>query len=245
MALAALLPMLSAYAQWSGSVTAVSDYRYRGESLSDDKPALQGSAGYDHPTGAYAGLFASTVQFFGDSSRSLQALAYAGVATRLQGSWHGEIGGNYSVFTGNHSYDFGEIYLGVADDNLSLRLHYASDYFGQGRSALYSEVNLMQRVLDRIDVMAHVGYLRAGSDGMAAVSGGNTGGSMYGNVGYSSVAYTAPDRSQYDASLGARVEWFGLSLRAAWVGTNTASSVYPVNASTRRNTVVVSIAKAF
>src|SRR5215470_11326006 len=49
----------AAHAQISASVAAVSDYRFRGISQSDRKPALQGSVAYDHPSGLFAGLFVS------------------------------------------------------------------------------------------------------------------------------------------------------------------------------------------
>src|SRR6266508_589758 len=52
-----------AAAQISGTVNLVSDYRYRGTSLSDDKPAAQLGLTYDDASGWYAGLSASTVRY--------------------------------------------------------------------------------------------------------------------------------------------------------------------------------------
>ena len=45
------------------NVGAVTDYRYRGISLSDDQPAAQLTLVYDAPRGWYAGAFASSVRF--------------------------------------------------------------------------------------------------------------------------------------------------------------------------------------
>jgi uncharacterized protein (TIGR02001 family) len=46
---------------WNGSVTLVSDYRFRGVSQSWREPALQGHLQYDHRSGWYGGVWASTV----------------------------------------------------------------------------------------------------------------------------------------------------------------------------------------
>ena len=56
-----LLFTATARADWSGSIALVSDYRFRGISLTDGQPALQAGVAYDHPTGLFAGLFASNV----------------------------------------------------------------------------------------------------------------------------------------------------------------------------------------
>jgi uncharacterized protein (TIGR02001 family) len=61
----ALLAGISAAPANAVDVTAelglVSDYRYRGYSLSDGRPAAQGSVTIEHDSGAYASLWASTV----------------------------------------------------------------------------------------------------------------------------------------------------------------------------------------
>ena len=49
-------------AQVAGSVGVVSDYRYRGMSLSDGRPAVQLSIDRDFAAGTYAGLMLSSVR---------------------------------------------------------------------------------------------------------------------------------------------------------------------------------------
>jgi uncharacterized protein (TIGR02001 family) len=51
-----------------GGVAAVSDYRFRGLSLSDGKPALQTDLTVSHKNGAYGGVFASTIDEYGQDS---------------------------------------------------------------------------------------------------------------------------------------------------------------------------------
>jgi len=52
-AVAVFLALLHAdvCAEWSGSVSALSNYRYRGVSLTDNDPAVQGTINYDDPSG--------------------------------------------------------------------------------------------------------------------------------------------------------------------------------------------------
>ena len=54
----------------SGEFGVVSDYRYRGVSLSRDRPAVQGSLTVEHDSGLYAEVWASTLERPGDPTRS-------------------------------------------------------------------------------------------------------------------------------------------------------------------------------
>lgn len=51
-----------------GGVAAVSDYRFRGVSLSDRKPALQADLTVSHKSGAYASVFVSTIDEYGQDA---------------------------------------------------------------------------------------------------------------------------------------------------------------------------------
>lgn len=67
----ALAPLQKGKAQdWTlaGNVSAVSDYRYRGVSLSDHKPALQGGLELARETGLYADIFVSTIDEYGEDA---------------------------------------------------------------------------------------------------------------------------------------------------------------------------------
>jgi len=58
--------------QWqlSGTAALVSDYRFRGISQSDNKPAVQAGLMLGHGSGAYAGVFASMVRGWGSNGGS-------------------------------------------------------------------------------------------------------------------------------------------------------------------------------
>ena len=105
--LAGAMGASAAVAQLSGTLSALSDYRYRGVSLSQQKPAVQASVGYDDPSGFYGGLFGSTVELAGESTTSGQALVYLGWVTPIGGGLHWDLGGDYSAFSDGRGYDFG------------------------------------------------------------------------------------------------------------------------------------------
>jgi len=218
---AALMRGLPASAQLSGSAAIVSDYRFRGESLSDGKPAAQVAIAYDHPGGLYAGIFASTVQFVGEGSPSLQAVPFAGYTQRISSGRSVEVGVDYAAFGRDLDYDYVEAYVGFTVDNVSGRIYYAPDYFGRATSAFYAEINVSQRVFDRFDVLGHLGVLRPERSSATV------------------------DRSQFDIALGVGVDLYGFALRAAWVGTNTTRTVYPIFDPKHRNTIVLAVARPY
>ena len=73
----------------SGSVTLVSDYRFRGVSQTGGDPAVQGTLDVEHASGFYVGLWASSVSFdkFGPAAERL----YGDVELDLYGGWSGEV----------------------------------------------------------------------------------------------------------------------------------------------------------
>ena len=65
----------------SFSIEGVSDYRFRGLSLSDRKPALQAGAEYAHQSGLFVGAWGSTIARYGGARQELDLYAgYAGSA---------------------------------------------------------------------------------------------------------------------------------------------------------------------
>jgi hypothetical protein len=147
-----VLTAVEAAAQVSGSVTLMSDNRFRGISLSDRRPALQGEIAYDHASGLYAGAVASTVRIEGADS-SLSAEAYTGYF--------------YPDSASFGSYNYGEVYVGGALERVYARLHYSDDYFGRDVRTLYAEINGSLDLSDTFGLVAHVGCLERLDQGPA------------------------------------------------------------------------------
>ena len=211
-------------AQISGTASVLSDYRYRGITLSGRQPAAQLGVTYDDPLGWYVGAFGSTTRFTPPLGSGSQAMVFAGFASRLASGISLEAGGNYSMFDNAARYNFGETYLGVAGENLSARVHYSPRYYGQRSNAVYGEINYSQALIERVRLLAHAGFLRTGSDS-----------------GYGS----GSDRRIWDARIGCGIEFDLFHLELAWVGISRANAAYRLTQSTSSNTFVLTLSRAF
>jgi uncharacterized protein (TIGR02001 family) len=221
-ALCLALAAVDVSAQMSGSLTLVSNYRYRGVSLSHNDPAAQFALVYDHAQGWYAGAFASTVDIGLSSKRELQGIFFAGYAQSTPSGLSWEVGTDYSAFTGGRSYGYPEVYVGFTYEGLSGRLYYAPRYYGQDESAVYGEINGAQRLADRIRLLAHVGVFR------------NRGSSVYG----------VPDHV-VDAKLGLGFDFDRFNVELSWVGISSSYAGYTISGVRSRNGPVLAISWLF
>lgn len=157
----ALLHPAVAFAQWSGSLTAMSEYRYRGTDFSEGKPSVQAGVAYDGD-GWYAGGFAAGTRAYG--RRGAQLLAYAGHARRLASGMAWDAGIS-TVRTTNGGYgNYHELYAGVARGgaagSASARVSWSPRYAGGDARTLYGEVDAGTAVTERVDAFFHAGLLR-------------------------------------------------------------------------------------
>lgn len=215
---------LGAAAQISGSASLVSNYRYRGVSLSGNNPAAQLGIAYDDALGWYAGAFASTVEFAHPVGRQLQAIPYAGYAWSTAAGTSWEVGADYSAFTGSASgYDYPEAYVGVAARNVSARVYYSNRYFGHDSAAFYGEVNAAPPLFDRVRLLAHVGVLHSSND------------QSY---------YALPERV-FDARVGVGIDLDPFDVQLSWVGISSASAGYGITQVRSRNGPVLTLRLRF
>ena len=221
-ALAALVWTADALSQVSGSVALLSDYRFRGLSLTGNRPALQATVVYDHPGGAYAGLFASNVRLA--TGTSLQGIGFAGYAMRLDDRFDIDVGASWSGFSGGHDLDYGEIHAGAAYQGFRARLSYAPAYFGEHHGAWYFEASSTYALGGPFSALAHAGVLHV-------ESGGYT--------------YYEAARTVGDARLGIAARFDATTARLEWVGISTVGYAYPVAGDKRRNSVVLSVTRSF
>jgi uncharacterized protein (TIGR02001 family) len=92
----------------SGGATAISDYRFRGISLSGEDPAIQGSLNFNHESGVYAGVWGSSLEdtpLYGEAELDF----YAG--------WRGEVASGTSLDVGllYYAYPLGDSGAGPSD----------------------------------------------------------------------------------------------------------------------------------
>jgi uncharacterized protein (TIGR02001 family) len=213
-----------AAAQISGTASVVSDYRYRGFTLSDQKPAAQIAVTYDDPRGWYAGAFGSTVRLAPPAGPNFQAIAFGGFASRLPSGLTLEAGGDYSAFTGAGSDDYAEIFLGAATENASGRIYYSPRYFGQPSNAFYGEINGSQPITASVRLVAHLGFLRSRYE------------SGYG---------TQSGQHVVDGRIGLAVDFDAFRLELAWVGVSAAGAAYRITGSHSPSTAVLTLSRSF
>lgn len=133
--------MSAAQAQLSGSAGLLSNYLYRGISLSSEQPAARLALNYDANSGWYGGTQVVNGQLAGTTQRQLHWTTYAGYAQRLAGGLAWEAGVSQYGFAHQASWNFHEFYGGLAGDNLNARLYYSPDYLGLGQRTWFAEVN--------------------------------------------------------------------------------------------------------
>jgi uncharacterized protein (TIGR02001 family) len=155
-----LLAAADASAQVSGSVAVVSDYLFRGVSLSEGRPAAQVNLNYDDESGWYAGAFASSVRFAVDADGNAEFIAYAGHAQRLGSGLSLDIGVSYAAFPQFTAYNYAELHAALATSDVVVQLSYSPDYFGREVPTVYLELNANLSRIAGLAPFAHVGVLR-------------------------------------------------------------------------------------
>jgi uncharacterized protein (TIGR02001 family) len=161
--LGAASPGLVCASEIGASVTAVSDYDYRGVSQTANKPALQMAAEYTAEP-LHVEIWSSNVQF-GPESGAYEAgfleVAYsADLTLNRDGKTRYNFGINYASYPGMHpGSDYAEIWCTVVHGPLSASLHYSWDYSDvhPRLAAYYTELNGTWPLQGRISAVAHLG----------------------------------------------------------------------------------------
>jgi uncharacterized protein (TIGR02001 family) len=96
----------------SGELAAVSDYRFRGYSLSDGQPALQGGMTLTDPSGFYANTWASTINEYGTGASGRGATVELDLGVGLAfsiGAYDFHVAAVAYTYPGGHDVNFVEI----------------------------------------------------------------------------------------------------------------------------------------
>ena len=207
LAIAALLVAAPATSQSpldvTGSITGVSQYRFRGISLSDKKPTLQGTINLNHESGLYAGAWASGLDGFGELGGSnLELDLYAGYKREIVHGAMLDVGLLYYAYPGSSggNFEFLEPYANV------------SGALGPGTAKLGIALAPSDKAIG--------GNANLYSFGDYALPINGTPITLNGHIGWSKGRTTLTPGGDYvDWSLGAAAAWRGLTLTAAYVDT--------------------------
>lgn len=152
-------------AEVTAQVTATSDYVWRGITQTLGGPALQAGVDYEHASGAYAGLWASNVDYFdesdpasnpADDDEARWELDYvAGIGHEFKAGWSVDIGVLYYTYPGARRdllESSGEGYAGLAYGIVDVKVWHDLDV-----DAWYTEANLNVELGSKLTGGLHVG----------------------------------------------------------------------------------------
>ncbi len=213
-----------AHAQVSGSVALVSDYLYRGISLSQGDPVLQLNLNVDGPDGWYAGAFASRIKFDAARWGDVLLISYAGRAMRLDSGLAWDAGFSNYTYRGGSGRNYNEVHLGLGVENVRGRVSYSPDYLGNKARTVYADVSASHALGGGVSAFAHAGYLRALPGAPASMA-----------------------RSIVDGRIGLATSVSAWRLQLAWDGAHVARAGKPLYGYSRpsRHGVVVSATRSF
>jgi uncharacterized protein (TIGR02001 family) len=187
----------------TGNVTLVSDYRFRGVSLSGGDPAIQGAVTVTHDSGFYVGFWASSIDDAGTDF-------YGDVELDVFGGWSGDVGEGVGLDVGLLYYaypsnasgvdaEFFEPYATITGTlgpvTAKVGANYAWDQQGIADDSLYLRTDLSAGIPQTpLTLNAHLGY----TDGAFSFD---------------------PDGESFDWSVGASATVLGsLTLGVSYVG---------------------------
>ena len=102
---------------WTATVTAATDYVFRGVSQTYGGAALQAGASYQHDSGWFAGAWSSNVDPFPGGSGSIELDLYAGYVYSFAGDWSARAAYTRYAYLWDsrpRPYDYGELAVTVA-----------------------------------------------------------------------------------------------------------------------------------
>jgi uncharacterized protein (TIGR02001 family) len=165
-ALVLLTSAAVAHAEFSSTVTATTDYDWRGVTQTAHNPALQGSLDYASDMGFHAGAWASNVDF-GGGDPNIEIDLYAGWGGGETFPW--DVGIVYYTYAGESSFNFPDIYGSLGWEWITGKISYSWDFAGTSETAFYYEGNIDYPLPANFSLLGHLGY--SDGDGIEAAYG--------------------------------------------------------------------------
>lgn len=207
----------AAWGPFTAGLALTSDYRFRGQSQSARDGAVQGWVQYDHASGIFANIWASSIDFNDagvntTDDTSVEVDLTLGYNHEFSDKTSGSIKGVYywypdaDFLPGVNEYDYFELILGLAHDfgvaSVNGELAWSPDYFFESGDAVSLKGGVAVPIMDKFLFM----------DALSASA----------NIGYQwiddNATFGTPDYLYYD--FGATVEWEIFSIDVRWVDTD-------------------------
>ena len=153
----------SAQAKVGAVLSAYSDERFRGFSLSDGRPVGILDLSYDASNGLYAAASGSVVASRGEGLKLLGASVNGGYAQRLRSGLTIDVGAihsRYSRYSGLASgRSYTEVYAGLAGKLVGARISVSPDYLGSAHWTTHAELNGHVDLLGGLSADGELGLL--------------------------------------------------------------------------------------
>jgi uncharacterized protein (TIGR02001 family) len=160
-----------------------SDYRFRGISQTNMKPALQGGFDLGHSSGFYVGNWNSNIDSAQYTGANLEMDFYAGYKHSFENGVGIDLGAYYYYYpgsgtnpAGSTSIDNTELYIAGSYGPFSLKYNYAvSNFFSapNSKGSSYTDLGFVYDFGNNWGAVAHYGYQTLKGDARAAVIGGS------------------------------------------------------------------------
>jgi uncharacterized protein (TIGR02001 family) len=168
---------------FSGKVTLITEYEYRGLSQTSEKPALQLNLDYAHKSGFYLGTFLTNIKWIKDTKDEVGGSSGKGqIEWDIFGGYKTEVAKDLTLDIGYLRYEYpgseavrvgrdtfikkpntDEIYLGLTWTDFNVKYsHSTSDLFGapDSKRSSFVELNWSKEVAPKLTVAAHVGKVK-------------------------------------------------------------------------------------
>ena len=225
---------------WSftGNAGVFSDYRFRGISQTNKRPAFQGGFDIGHASGFYVGNWNSNVDSAFFNGANIEMDFYGGYKLPV-GPVTLDFGALYYYYPGSGAggtfkIDNTELYIGAGYGPVSVKYsHSISDFFGidDSKNSWYLEANGSYDIGNGFGLVGHLGYQK-----------------LKKNARIIEMGSTTLTSSVTDWKVGVTYDLSGFILGASYVGTNrdlTGGTASLTNRNISNGTVVVSVSKSF
>lgn len=225
---------------FSANLGLFSDYRFRGISQTDKKPALQGGFDLSHSSGLYIGNWDSNVDSALYNGANLEMDFYGGYKHSFDGGFGIDLGAIYYYYPGSGAagttkIDNTELYIAGSYGPVSLKYSYAvSDFFSapDSKGSSYIDLGFVYDFGNKWGVLAHYGYQYLKGDARVPQIGGS---------------FPGPDNYS-DWKLGVTYTIEGWAIGLAYIDTNrnyTGGTAAANNTNISGATGVLSVSKSF
>ncbi len=183
----------SAEVELSGFLNGTNNFMYRGISLSRNSAAIQGQLSAKTDSGMYATLWGSNTKLGTTPERDgggLETTFSVGYTKAIAEDLNLDVGYMRTFYPGvktvaGNRYDFNDFYGSLSYKGFSAGLSYSDDFFGETGSALYSYLSYKAPIIDKLSLIATVGYTKNSSKEFLGLFGINKSGWTHYVVGLS------------------------------------------------------------